>query len=251
MHPILFDLGWFPPLRTYGLMMALGFLMGIALAVALNRREKRPDEVILDLSVWIMFGSIFGARVLYVVVEPEQFQGAPWWEAFAVWHGGLVYYGGLIGAGLTAYVWLRQYRQPVWMVADCLAPALALGQVFGRIGCFFNGCCYGRVDAAHGVIFPNLGDNLPRLPVQLYEAAFVLLLSAFLTWFKPRRSYPGQVFMLYIALYSVGRFILETQRGDIERGTLISPLLSPGQWISLVGLLFALGFHLLHRRRPA
>lgn len=250
MHPILFEIG-FLTLRSYGLMMALGFAAGIALSVSLNRKEKRPDELILDLSVWIMFGAIAGARALYVLVEPEQFVGLPWWEKVAVWKGGLVYYGGLIGAALTAYVWLRKYKQPIWLVADCLAPGLALGQVFGRIGCFLNGCCYGRVSEAHGLVFPSIGDNQPHLPVQLYEAAFVLVLAGFLAWFKPRRSYPGQVFVLYILLYSIGRFILEIFRGDAERGVLISNSLSPGQWISIVGVIFAIGMQFYKSRKPA
>jgi phosphatidylglycerol:prolipoprotein diacylglycerol transferase len=250
MHPILFELGPLT-LRSYGLMMALGFGFGIALAVALNRRERRPDELIYDVSVWIMFGAIAGARALYVIVEPDQFKDLPWWEAFAVWKGGLVYYGGLIGAALVAYIWLKKNKQPIWAVADCLAPGLALGQMFGRIGCFLNGCCYGLVSQAHGLIFPAIGDNQPHLPTELYEAGFVLALAAFLTWFKPRRQYPGQVFALYIALYSVGRFYLETLRGDVERGVLLNPALSPGQWISIVGVIFALGFHLYERRRLA
>jgi phosphatidylglycerol:prolipoprotein diacylglycerol transferase len=249
MHPILFEIGPLT-LRSYGLMMALGFGFGIALAVMLNRKEKRPDELILDLSVWIMLGAIFGARALYVLVQPEQFAGRPWWEIFAVWQGGLVYYGGLIGAGLTAFVWLQKKGHPTWLVADCLAPGLALGQVFGRLGCFLNGCCYGPVHA-HGLIFPSIGDGLPRLPVQLHEAAFALGLAALLYWFRKKRSYPGQVFALYVAIYSLGRFILEFQRDDAERGVLFSAAFSPGQWISLAGLAFALAFHVIHRRKSA
>jgi phosphatidylglycerol:prolipoprotein diacylglycerol transferase len=250
MHPILFQLGPLT-LRSYGLMMMLGFSFGIILATALNRREHRPDEMIYDLAVWIMCGAIVGARILYVMVEPAQFEDQAWWEPFAVWHGGLVYYGGLIGGGLVAYVWLRMNKLPIWEVADCLAPGLALGQMFGRFGCFLNGCCYGRVSQNYGIIFPAIGDNLPHLPVQLFEAAFVLALAIFLVWFKARRAYVGEVLVLYIGIYSIGRFYLETLRGDDERGTLISPLLSPGQWISIVGLLFALGFHFYQRRRLA
>src|SRR5882672_9245756 len=100
MHPILFQ--WqFITLRSYGLMMALGFAAGIFLAAWLNRKEQRSDDLIFDVAVWIMFGSITGARILYVLVVPEQFHEHPL-EAFAIWKGGLVYYGGLIGAGFTA-----------------------------------------------------------------------------------------------------------------------------------------------------
>src|SRR4051812_31887304 len=101
MHPILFELGPLT-LRSYGLMMALGFAFGISLATSLNRRENRPDELIMDLAVWIMFGAIAGARILYVIVQWDQFKDGPVWEMIAVWKGGLVYYGGLIGAAMVA-----------------------------------------------------------------------------------------------------------------------------------------------------
>lgn len=171
MHPILLQLGPFP-LRSYGLMMALGFAAGIFLTLILARREGRKDDTILDLSMWIMGGSILGARLLYVLVQPQDYISQPWRILF-VWEGGLVYYGGLIGAGFTAYFWMRKQGLPPWHLGDCLAPGLAIGQAFGRLGCWFNGCCYGRASAEHGVIFPSLGDNIPHLPVMLYEAAFV------------------------------------------------------------------------------
>jgi phosphatidylglycerol:prolipoprotein diacylglycerol transferase len=250
MHPILFEIGPFT-LRSYGLMMALGFGFGIWLSSRLNRREGRSEEMIYDLSVWIMLGAILGARLLYVAVEPEQFADGPWWDVLAVWKGGLVYYGGLLGGALSAYIWLRREKAPVWRVADCLAPGLALGQMFGRIGCYLNGCCYGYVSQRFGVVFPALaaqGDSQPHLPVELYESAYVLLLSAFLTWYMPRRRYVGEVFVLYLLFYSIGRFILEIFRGDAERGVLISGLLSPGQWLSLLGVLVAFFLYRQQRR---
>jgi phosphatidylglycerol:prolipoprotein diacylglycerol transferase len=188
-----------------------------------------------------MLGAVVGARILYVIVEWPEFQAQPW-TALAVWQGGLVYYGGFIGAAVTAYGVMRFKGQPIWSYADVLAPGLALGQVTGRLGCWFNGCCYGREDAAHGVIFPALADNVPHLPVMLYEAAFCLALSAFLFWFWSRKRFSGQVFGLYLLLYAVWRFGIEFLRGDAERGTLISSALSPSQWISLAGAAFAVIF---------
>lgn len=240
MHPILFQWGPFT-LRTYGLMMAISFLVGLLLARALNRREGRGDEELMDLTVWIMVGAIAGARLLYIVVEWPQFWGpdapiglaARLLNLAAVWRGGLVYYGGLVGAFIAAWSFLKRRGLPVWSYADVLAPALALGQVTGRLGCWFNGCCYGVESQRFGVVFPALGDGIPRLPTQLYEAAFCLCLSLFLSWFWRRKSYAGQVFWLYVLLYSVWRFGIEFLRGDAERGVLVSAALSPSQWISL------------------
>lgn len=257
MHPILFTLNYsftlfshtFGPfeLRSYGLAMAVSFVLGLLLAARLNRREGRDSEELLDLGTWIMLGAVLGARILYVIVEWPEFAPQPW-TVVAVWQGGLVYYGGLIGAGLTAYAFMKLKRMPVWSYADVLAPGLALGQVTGRLGCFFNGCCYGREDHNFGLVFPALGDNIPRLPTMLYEAAFCLLLSAFLYWFWARRRFAGQVFWLYVLLYAVWRFGIEFLRGDPERGLLVSAALSPSQWISLVGVAVAAVALFVHPR---
>jgi phosphatidylglycerol:prolipoprotein diacylglycerol transferase len=255
MHPILLQFGPFT-LRTYGAMMALSFIVGLLLSAKLNRREGRGDDELLDLAVWIMLGAVVGARILYIVVEWPEFWGpdappelgARLLNFLAVWRGGLVYYGGLIGAFFTALTYLKVRRLPVWSYGDVIAPGLALGQVTGRMGCWFNGCCYGRESRAFGVVFPALGDNVPRLPTMLYEAAFCLALSAFLTWFWRRKSYPGQVFWLYVLLYAVWRFGVEFLRGDSERGVLISDALSPSQWISLGAAAAAL--ILLRRLKP-
>jgi phosphatidylglycerol:prolipoprotein diacylglycerol transferase len=241
MHPILFQIGFFS-LHTYGVFMALGFLAGIWLTLRLNRQDGRPDEPVLDLAAWILVGSVAGARLLYVLVMPDEFRDKPW-TALAVWNGGLVYYGGLAG-GASAALWsIHRKRLPLWPLADCLAPGIALGQVFGRFGCFFNGCCYGRV-SEWGLVFPAIGDGLKHLPVQLFEAAACLALSLFLAWFKPRRRFVGEVFWLYLSCYGALRFSLEFLRGDAERGLLLSPLLSPSQWISLAALGLA-GWRLL------
>jgi len=258
MHPILFEFGPFT-LRSYGLMMATSFLLGLLLARTLNRRDGRGDDDLLDLAVWIMLGAVAGARVLYVIVEWPQFWGpdapaglgARLLNLAAVWRGGLVYYGGLIGAFCAALGFLKARGLPVWAYGDVLAPGLALGQVTGRLGCWLNGCCYGRPDARFGVVFPALGDNVPRLPTMLYEAAFCLALSGFLTWFWRRKAFAGQVFWLYVLLYAVWRFGIEFLRGDAERGVLFSDALSPSQWISL-GTAAAAAVLLVHlRKHPA
>jgi phosphatidylglycerol:prolipoprotein diacylglycerol transferase len=258
MHPILFEAGPLV-LRTYGLMMAVSFLLGLTLARVLNRRDGRGDDDLLDLAVWIMVGAVVGARILYIVVEWPQFWGpdAPaslpgrLLNMAAVWRGGLVYYGGLIGAFFSALGFLTLKRLPVWSYGDVLAPGLALGQVTGRLGCWFNGCCYGRPDARYGVVFPALGDNIPRLPTMLYEAAFCLALSAFLTWFWYRKAFAGQVFWLYVLLYSVWRFGIEFLRGDAERGVLVSDALSPSQWISILTAAAAVALLFRLRKHPA
>jgi phosphatidylglycerol:prolipoprotein diacylglycerol transferase len=242
-HPILFQLGPLT-LRSYGLATAFSFGLGILLSVYLNRKDRRPDDLILDLSTWVMLGAVAGARLLYVVVQPAEYLAHPW-HIFAVWEGGLVFYGGLIGAGITGYLYLRYKKAPIWRVGDVVAPGLALGHVTGRLGCWFNGCCYGREDHDYGVVFPSLNDGIPHLPVMLYEAAFLLVLSAFLFYLWHHKRFHGQVFWAYVMLYASWRFCIEFLRGDPERGVLVSSALSPSQWISLVGV--GLAFVMFYR----
>lgn len=248
MHPILLHWG-FITIRSYGALMALSFVLGITLALYLNRKAGRPDDPMLDLATVIMICAVVGARILYVIVQWPSFEH-DLLGIFRVWEGGLVYYGGLVGAGLGAYAWLRLKRLPAWAYGDAVAPGLALGQVTGRLGCWFNGCCYGREDAAHGVIFPALGDNIPHLPTMLYESAFCLVLAVSLVWFWRRRRFDGQVFWVYVLAYAVWRFGIEFLRGDPERGVLVSTALSPSQWISLVGAAWAIGMLIYLSRAP-
>ncbi len=125
--------------------MPLAFLAGLWTATLRARRANIPGERIADIVLWLMVGAILGARVVYVTTYwKDEFADQPLSEIFMIQHGGLVYYGGLIGATLAGFIYIRWKKMPLWKVADVLAPSFALGNVFGRIGCLLNGCCYGR-----------------------------------------------------------------------------------------------------------
>ena len=132
-------------------MMALGFLAGMWTAMRRARRVNLSGDIIADVTLWLMLGGIIGARFVYVTTYWQtEFAGQPRSEIFMVQHGGLVYYGGLIGAAIAGIGYLLWKKQPVWKIADILAPSIALGSVFGRIGCLMNGCCYGyKIGRAH------------------------------------------------------------------------------------------------------
>ena len=122
-------------------MVALGFLAGLWTASRRAPREGVAPDRILDLGPWLIVGAIAGARTLYVVSDwREQFSGKPIWEIFMVQHGGLVYYGGLIGSSLAFICYALWRKIPLWKGADILAPSIALGHALGRIGCLLNGC---------------------------------------------------------------------------------------------------------------
>jgi phosphatidylglycerol:prolipoprotein diacylglycerol transferase len=139
-HPIAFHFG---PLTVtwYGLMVATAFVAGLWTASRRALLAGISSQQVLDLGPWLIIGAILGARSLYVVSYWQEFAGHSMVEIFKVWHGGLVYYGGLIGATIGGVLYARLKKIPLWKLADVIAPSIALGYVFGRIGCLMNGCC--------------------------------------------------------------------------------------------------------------
>jgi phosphatidylglycerol---prolipoprotein diacylglyceryl transferase len=218
-HPILFHLGSLP-VHSYGVMIALAFLSGLWTATLRARREKISGEIIADVTLWIMVGAILGARAVYVATYwKDEFAGQPLSEIFAIWHGGLVYYGGLIGAIIAGAIYLHWKKMPLWKIADVMAPSIALGSVFGRIGCLLNGCCYGRAcDLPWAISFP--ADNplhpptTPVHPTEIYDALLNLVLYFFLAWLFRRKKFDGQIFATYLICYAVTRSFVEYFRGD-------------------------------------
>ncbi len=222
MHPIAFQLGPFT-IHWYGVLVALGFLVGLWTASRRAPRAGIAAEKILDLGPWLIIGAILGARTLYVSTYwHQQFADKPLVEIFMVWRGGLVFYGGLIGASLACVLYAHRKRLPLWRVADILAPSIALGQGIGRIGCLLNGCCYGRACAWPWAIrFPAGHDThplgLPAMPVhptQVYESLLALGLYAALAWLFRRKKFDGQVFALFLVGYALLRSFVELFRGD-------------------------------------
>jgi phosphatidylglycerol---prolipoprotein diacylglyceryl transferase len=258
MHPILFEIpkidlgGWTIgpiPIRMYGLMIGLGFLVAVWLASRRAKKEGIDPERIMDMGVYLLLAAIIGSRLFYVLVNLQEFQ-RNWLDAFAIWKGGLVFYGGLIGAVAIGIWYVRKHDLPVWKTADIVAPYIALGHMFGRFGCFFAGCCYGApCHTSVGITFSDTHSlaplDVPLYPTQLFEAGgefanFLVLLAVYRF-----RKFDGQVFWLYPALYSILRFIVEFFRGDEARGVYFGGSISTSQLVS-IGM-FALSLFMLSR----
>ena len=239
MFPILFHIG---PLtiRTYGAMVALAFLASLQLARLAAHARRIGEAFLLDLVSLLILSGLLGARILYVLLNWDYFHQHPW-ESLKVWEGGLVFYGGFLLAALVGALFTRFRGYPLDDVADCLAPALALGQGIGRWGCFFAGCCYGKpTSLPWGVIFKDPTSLAPldvKLhPVQIYESVGDIAIAGLL-WFllMRKKETHGEVFWFYLLLYGALRFVIETLRGD-DRGATVGGL-APSQLIALTAIL--------------
>ena len=248
MHPVLFKLGPFT-LHTYGFLLAVGAGLGLWLLGRLARKNNLDPDKVLNLALWVLISGIVGSRLVFVLLEPQQFLARPW-RVFYFWEGGLVFYGGLAGGLLAGVILIRRGKLPLWPVLDCFAPALALGQAFGRLGCFFAGCCYGLPHEGWcSVVFNNPRTLAPRgvsiYPTQLFHAAELFALAGFLLLVWPRRRFGGQIFFTYGMVHGVARVIIEQFRGD-WRGAPVLAGLTPTAIAALaLALLSAFGYFYL------
>jgi phosphatidylglycerol:prolipoprotein diacylglycerol transferase len=304
MRPVLVTLHIGPRevgVHTYGLLIALGLALGITLGAREARRRGLDVGRVLDFAFWGTVAGLVGARVAYGLVNlgelartcargTEAARGllgvvADCTRFLAVWQGGLVFYGGAVGAAFVAVIFARRERWSYWVLGDVFAPGIAIGHALGRLGCYAAGCCFGKESGPWGAAFPagsvafdELGSvgalqpgasfTPPLHPTQLYEAGGELAVFALLLFLRPRlRARPGALVLVYAALYALLRFVVELFRGDFARRyvfELATPrlarwlgvpvtdpvLLSVGQLVSLA-LLAACAVAALRRRAAA
>jgi phosphatidylglycerol---prolipoprotein diacylglyceryl transferase len=226
-HPVLFRIGTYE-VASYGVLLTLAFAVGIW--VARRRADARglDGERILDVCMVILFTSILGARLLWVVTHRELFQApqGSWLDAFNPFRGGgyvgfagLSVLGGVVLATLSAFAYLAWKKMPIFETADVLAPSVALGEGITRIGCFLNGCCHGLpCEAWYCVRFPdgspsNLAFHGATVhPTQLYSSAAGFLFFVLLSLLLRRRPFGGAVFAAFFVLEGVERILLDLVR---------------------------------------
>ena len=243
MYPILFSLG---PLtiHTYGVMLALGAALGMLLYTRLAKRAGLDPDRAMSLALWLLISGLAGSRLFFVILEPAQFAAAPW-RVLAIWEGGLVFYGGVAGALVVGLILMRRWKLPVLTLMDCVAPALALAQAVGRLGCFSAGCCYGLPWQGGwcAVVFNDPHTLAPRgielHPAQLYTSLALLVITGLLILLWRRRRFAGQIFFAYGFLHGAARVIIETFRGDWRGEPLMG--LTPTGWFALGLAMFSAG----------
>jgi phosphatidylglycerol:prolipoprotein diacylglycerol transferase len=214
MYPVLIRFGALE-IHTYGVLVAAGFLAGLALAQHRARCEGILAESIGDLGVWLIVSAMLGAKLFHIVFFWNDFIGG-WRESgLASLRAGFVFYGGFVGAAVTGILYARANGLAIWKLADVFAPALALGHALGRLGCFFEGCCYGQACSAPWAVKfppPHVHAGVALHPTQLYEVAGNFAIFAGLAVYRKR--FDSEVWWLYVLSYGVVRFIIEWFRGD-------------------------------------
>jgi len=252
MHPILLKLGGFT-IYTYGFLIATGIMIALFVARKEAKRTGEDPDKIIDLCFYLVISGVVGSRLFYIATTPEMFID-DFLEVFRIWNGGLVFYGAFIGAFVTGIVYVKKNKLPLWKTADIVAPGVAIGHVFGRLGCFFAGCCYGQVcDLPWAVSFTDPDTlarpiGVPLHPTQLYASGSNLVIFIILLLIRRRMKFHGQLFWIYVMLYGIVRSINEMFRADF-RGEFFFQIFSISQVIGWSMALLALVMLIIFSRR--
>ena len=224
MFPEICHIGHFT-VYSYGVMLVLAFFVSSYLASRQAVKANIDPDKIFNLFFYVFIVGIIGSRIFYVASCYPYYLKHPL-EIVMLQHGGLAIFGGIIFGSIFALVFIRRNKMDTFITLDLLIPFIALGQGIGRIGCFLNGCCYGKA-SAFGIYFPALGKTL--IPTQLYSSLLMFLIFFILRFMQGRKHLPGQIVYSYFFLYSVKRFFIEFFRNDNPRifhGLTIFQLLS-------------------------
>lgn len=239
---IAFQIGSFT-VHWYGVMLAIGMLLGLWTASRRALRVNISPEHVFDSGIWIILSAVAGARFLYAIsywdrlMSDPLYPSAPWTEVFMIQRGGLVFYGGLIGGVIGGLLFVWRKKLPLWKFADVLAPSIALGYVPGRLGCLLNGCCFGSPTALPWAVHypPEHETHAAGVhPSQVYDSLLNLLLFLALAWLFRRRKFDGQVFAAYFLGYAITRSIAEAFRGDYPPARYVATWLTPAQFLSVI-----------------
>jgi phosphatidylglycerol:prolipoprotein diacylglycerol transferase len=237
MHPILFETGNVT-IYSYGFMIAFGVIAGVSYIALRGKKELGLTfDTANSLFLCIFVAAFVGGKVFLFFENPSYYASDP---KSLLTGRGFVFYGSFLFAIPTMYWFFKRKKLPLFQMLDIMAITTCLVHMFGRIGCFMAGCCYGKpTDSLFGVSFTDPAcyadpKNTPLHPTQLYEAGYIFLVMLVLWYLRGKKKFYGQLFLLYMILYGAGRFMLEYLRGDIARGFVIEDILSHSQLIALL-----------------
>ncbi|GAB6151344.1 prolipoprotein diacylglyceryl transferase [Desulfosporosinus burensis] len=243
MAQVLFTLGGYTQ-RSYGVIVALAILLGVGVAYFLTS-DKEYREHLINVLLYGVLGAIIGARLWQVFFYEWGYYSLHPAEILMLWHGGMAIQGSLVGAFLVGLIYTRVHRLNFWRLADLAAPGLIFGQGIGRIACFLNGDAFGTpTNSGFGIVYPQgtsayeVYGNQPLWPAEIWEGQWDIVVFALILIISRWRILPqGILFLIYITLYSLGRFTLEFLRGDGGRYWLNW---TAAQWSSAAMIILAL-----------
>ena len=223
MHQYLFYIGGFP-IRSYGLILCLSIILATSVAYFLAKQDGRWYKHVPDMGIYCGLAGIIGARLWDVFFFDWAYYQDHLIEIFYVWQGGMAIQGGVILGAIVGYIYTKIYKIDTWALADIVAaPAIIFGQAVGRIANFLNGDAFGQPTGSEfGIVYPDttlaykVYGSQPLWPVEIWEGQIDIIIFAILLLFRTTEYMKGQVFLLYIILYSSARFFLEYLRGDYE-----------------------------------
>lgn len=235
----------------------VGIFIACPVGIALYKKRGGNDISMIFMYIIGAVGVFFGMHILYGITNISQWHTLGQAEGFLDFlqkflniFGGSVFYGGLIGGLVAGFIYIRKAKLPVDVTTDCAAVSIPLFHGISRVGCFLGGCCYG-VEWEHGITFTNAlieqANGVPRVPVQLFEAAYDMLLFAVLLILINKKLLAGKLMALYLLTYAVGRFTLEFWRGDDYRGHLFG--LSTSQLIAVLMFVGSVIFLIVKSKR--
>ncbi len=254
MHPILLKFG-FLSIYSYGFAIAIGIFLAILYFQKKAQILKLENKFVENFPFYVIIWGFIGGRLFYIFTNISYYLSNPL-SIIKVWEGGFVFYGGLIFGLLFALYYLKRKKIDILKILDIGIPALPLAHIFGRIGCFLAGCCYGKpTDLFCGVVFKNESSiAYPYMveiqfhkihPTQIYEAFCNLIIFLILNSRLKNKKMDGEVFFLYLFLYGILRLILEYFRGD-DRGYMLFGFALTTLLFFIIGLLSA--GYLLYKR---
>lgn len=214
----LFSIGNFT-VHSYGLLIAVGVILAVILAMKRAGKKDLDSEVVLNMAIICVIFGFLGAKILYVFENFQAFLEDP---LSVIGSSGFVVYGGIAIGVVAIILYCRIKNYSFFRYFDLLMPSVALGQAFGRLGCFCAGCCYGKeTDAFWGVVFPEgsfAPAGVPLIPTQLISSAGDFLIMIILLLFSKKAKKVGDVGALYLLLYGIGRFLVEFLRQNEQGG---------------------------------
>lgn len=250
MHPILFEFGSIT-IYSYGFFIALGAIFGFSYMAWQGKKQFGTTfDKSNSLFLLMVGGGVFGGKLFIIFEDPSYFLHNP---RQLISGSGFVFYGSLLTCIPLMFWFFKKNKIPLWPMLDIMAVTTCILHGLGRMGCFMAGCCYGiPTDSLFGVIFTDPTCQAEPLhvslhPTQLYESALIFTILMGLLILKSKRQFEGQLFLVYIMAYGIGRAWLEIYRGDLSRGFVIDGILSNSQFISMLMVSTALYFYVKRR----